>query len=80
MAKFQVTFKDPDGPYDCIQEEARRQVNAIEGIDEDEKEDLISSRVDKIKEVTGRWFQWGEYVTIEIDTETGTATVMPARG
>lgn len=74
--KFSVTFKDPDGPYDSIQDAAKAQVDAMTGIDEDEREGLLESRVGKLREFTGQWLKYGEYVTIEFDTEAGTATVV----
>lgn len=76
--RFKVTFKDPDGPYEAIQDAAASQVKAIEGLDEDERESLIQSKADKLTAAARKWFRYGECVTIEIDTEAGTATVIPA--
>jgi hypothetical protein len=76
---FTVTFKDPDGPTECIYEIAKRQVESISGLDEDEKEDLVQSKFEKLNDHCRRWFTYGEYVTIKIDTEAGTATVVPVK-
>ncbi len=45
---------------------------------EDEKgEDLSSTELTSVRKLTDKLFQWNEYVTIELDTETGTARVVP---
>ena len=77
--KFIVTFKDPDGPSDSIDEAARKSIAAIEGLSEPEREALEEKRIEALREATAKWFKWGEYVDIEIDTEAGTATVLPAK-
>lgn len=81
--KFRVTFKDPDGPADCLQEEAQRIVDAIPGVkdslDDDEREALIDSKQEKLTEFAARWLDCGEYVTVEFDTEAGTAVVVPRK-
>lgn len=77
--KLKVTFKDPDGPYECIQDAAKAEVNAIVGVHEDEKEALIESRAKHIRKVTGKFFAYGEYCEIEIDTDAGTAIVVPCK-
>ena len=78
MSKLRLTFKDPDGPYDAIAEEARRQAEAIDGLDDDEREAVAETRLEKIREVTNKWLRWGEYLSVDIDLETGAATVVPA--
>ncbi len=75
--KFRVMFKDPDGPMDSIQEAATEYVNSLTGIDEDDKESLIESRVEKIKKVTDKFFEYGEYVELEVDTDAKTCVVIP---
>jgi hypothetical protein len=77
--KFRVTFKDPDGPYDDITEAATQQVKAIQGIDEEERESLIESKREKLASFARKWLDCGEYVTIEFDTDAGTAVVVPER-
>jgi len=74
--KFRVTMKDPEGAYDSIQDEAKKMVAAIEGITEDEREPIEESRADMLKAFASRWMTYGEYITVEFDTEAGTATVI----
>jgi hypothetical protein len=58
--KFQVTFKSPDSVSDAIDD-------VIEASPETSREDL--------KKFVEPWIEWGEYVTIEFDTDEGTAVV-----
>jgi hypothetical protein len=52
MAKFTVTFKDPDYSKD-------------------------SDAPKDAQKLTDKFFEWDEYVTIEFDTVTKTARVVP---
>jgi hypothetical protein len=74
--KFQISFKDPDGVSNSIQEAIND--NLPKDLDENEFEELTESRKILIEESTKRWIKWGEYVTIEIDTEENTCVVVPA--
>ena len=76
--KLKLTLKDPDGVFEMIWEAAENQVLAMEGLGDDESESLIGSRHEKISEQLKPWIKYGEYVSIEFDTEEGTATVLPA--
>ena len=58
--KFCITMKDPDGVYDSLQEAATEH-----GVERSELEDIIKL-----------WFQYSEYLTVEIDTDAGTCTVV----
>lgn len=72
--KFTITFKDPDGVYDSLRDAARQAVP--EGLDDEEREDLIATRREKLTEAIEPWVQYDEYISIEFDTEAGTATVL----
>ena len=76
--KFRVTMKDPDTLGDAIREAAIDEVNAIQNLDEDEREDVITIREEKINDLCKQWFQYGEYLTVEIDTDAETITVCEA--
>lgn len=77
--KIKITLKDPDGVYESIKEAAETSVSAVDGLSKKEREELAETRAEQIKEDCGKWVEWGEYVTIEIDTEAGTATVCPVK-
>lgn len=77
--KFTVTFKDPDGPHECIEDAAKQSVES-DGIKyEDEREAIAELRRDKLQKLCGKWFKYGEYIDVEIDTEAGTCTVLEAK-
>ena len=76
--KFTITMKDPDGAYESIEEF----INAmkIDGIeDDDEAEAIRELRGNKIRELCLRWFEYGEYLRVEVDTDAETCTVLPAK-
>ena len=76
--KFKVTMKDPDTLYDAIGEAVEQAVSDTIGVgDQDEREALIKVRVDKVKIICNKWFEYGEYLTVEIDTDAETCTVVP---
>lgn len=72
--KFCITFKDPDGPYECIRDAAKESLP--EGLDEAEKDALIESRHEKLANFCRRWLEFSEYVTLEFDTEAKTCVVV----
>lgn len=74
--KFKITMKDPDGFYDAIQEAAEEWAKEITAIDEDERESIVESRKEKLQEITKEWFEYSEYLTVEIDTETQSIAVV----
>lgn len=76
--KFTVTMKDPDTLTDAIEEAVREEVEAM-GLPEDEAEALMEARADKVGRLCDRWFEYGEYLQVEIDTEAETATVVPLK-
>lgn len=76
MAKFQVMMKSPDAVGDAYTEAAKAEVAKIEGIDEEERELLFDERYSKIKEACSKWFEYDEYLQVEVDTDAGTCTVV----
>lgn len=67
--KFRVTMKDPDTLHDAIREAVGKHIKEIGITDEDEIEALVDSRVEKVQKLCNAWFDYGEYLTVEIDTE-----------
>jgi hypothetical protein len=58
--KFRVTFKTPDALVNAVEAEVERHSN------------LYAEAMD----CAAKWMKYEEYITIEFDTETGTATVV----
>lgn len=74
--KIKITFKDPDALIDCINESLEDL--KIEGVSDEELEGIKEQRLEEYKELCGKWFKWGEYLTVEVDTEAGTIKVLEA--
>ena len=74
--KIKMQLKAPDGVYESIREAAEKQVSEMTGLRDSEKESIIENRHEEISEQLKEWIEYGEYITIEFDTETGTATVL----
>ena len=75
--KIKVTMKDPDTMHDAVQDAVKEEVKAM-GLPEDESESLIELRTNKVGEKMAKWFEYGEYLTVEFDTDAMTATVLDA--
>lgn len=76
--KIIIKLKDPDGVYESIQQiadqEVEKLVEASNGLlKAGDVEDTVG---EKIREMTRSFVEYGEYVTIEIDTDTNTARVL----
>lgn len=75
----QVQFKDPDGVYDSIKEAVEASLQKIEALDDDEREQLTETRTEKLKDILEKWITYGEYLTVEFDTDAMTAKVVEAK-
>ena len=75
--KVKITMKNPDCVSDAIDEAAKESVEPVTGLSDSEKEDLIETRKEEIGEAISKWVEYAEYITVEIDTEAGTAIVIP---
>ena len=73
--KFRITMKDPDGASDGLNDAAYKELPA--GLSDLEKDTVAELRVDTIGDFVSKWMQYKEYLTVEFDTELGTATVVP---
>lgn len=76
--KFTVSMKDPDTLGDAIDEAVKYDVLEVEGLADEEREVVEEERGRKVRELCNKWFKYSEYLTVEIDTEAGTCTVLPA--
>lgn len=64
--KLIITVKDPDGVNDCLKDAG------VFNDDYEIKDSNVEDAVDK-------FIEFKEYITIEIDTDTGEATVAPVK-
>lgn len=75
--KFKVSMKDPDTLSDAIEEALARAIEGLAVTDEEERQAVAVVRREKVSALCAKWFEYGEYLTVEIDTDAGTCTVVP---
>lgn len=78
--KIKVTLKDPDTMYDAVVDAVHKNLKtSVQGISNAEREALAGDRIAEFQsDISDKWMRYGEYLTVEFDTEAGTATVLPA--
>jgi hypothetical protein len=77
--KFKVQMKDPDTLYDAMRDAIGEDVREIPGLSDQEREAVQEKRQEAVSELCAKWFEYGEYLTVEIDTEAQTCVVVPYR-
>lgn len=75
--KFKVTMKDPDTLHDAIQDAVGESVRAMPGLSADEHEAVVEKRCEAVGNICATWFEYSEYLCVEIDTDAKTCTVVP---
>lgn len=71
---FRVTMKDPDSVYEGINDALDEELNDMP---EDEAEAIRELRMEKAQDIASEWFEYGEYLTVEVDTDRQTIRVVP---
>ena len=66
--KLRLTFKDPDALTDQIEEHVRDSLSDL-GLDGEEMGAIVSKRAEKVGEMVAGWFEYGEYIHVEIDLD-----------
>ncbi len=74
--KIKITLKDTDTLRDAITESVETEVETLK-LDDEEAEVVKEKRVEKYMNIAEDWFEYGEYVTLELDTEAKTMVVVP---
>lgn len=74
--KFHIQLKDPDGFSDGMDEAIEASLSEAD-LSDDEKEAVSAARQERAWKALEKWVEYREYVTIEFDTDAGTATVVP---
>lgn len=77
--KIKIQLHDPDALYvsvkDAISKERRAEPDFLT---DQQAASMTDMRIDNVKEIASKWFEYDEYVTLEIDTEAGTCIVLEA--
>lgn len=76
--KIRLTMKDPDTLGDAIEEAVKADVEAMGLTDSEEVDAIKELRAEKAATVCSKWFRYSELLTVEIDTEDRTCTVIEA--
>ncbi len=74
--KFRITMKDPDGVQDALREATEESLKDMKGLSRDEAASLYEARHESITESLRPWFEYSEYLTVEIDTEANTCVII----
>ena len=78
--KIRITFKTTDTVDEAVYDALHR-AEKPEEIDPEEWDAILEVRRGKLNEKAARsWFEYGEYVQVEWDTETNTCVVIPVGG
>lgn len=75
--KILITLKDPDTLYDAVNEAL--ETLTIDNVSDEELELIKEERAEKYRELASEWFEYGEYVNLELDTELKTMRVIPLK-
>lgn len=60
-----------------IEDAVADSVAALPGLSSSDRNALAKSRAEEVREVCEKWFEDGEYLNVEIDTDAGTCIVIP---
>lgn len=73
--KIRVTLKEPDSFHDAIKFAVKKEIEPLLSGDKHEDKYLADEKTEEVKNFLSKWVQYSEYITVEFDTELGTATV-----
>lgn len=74
--KFKITLKDTDTLIEAIKEAVEEKIVAKE-LSEEALEVAREKTKEELLELAGKWFEYSEYLTVEIDTGYETIRVVP---
>jgi hypothetical protein len=80
--KVLITFKDPDALSESLEDQQfklRKSLISEKDLTLAGAEAEADARMLPVRKLASKFFQYGEYVTIELDSELGTATVVEAK-
>lgn len=78
--KLYVTFKDPDQLGEALEDKRRAIAAKLQkelDLSEAGAQTEAEERVKVFDKLVSKYFDWGEYITVELDSETQTIRVVP---
>ena len=76
--KIRITAKGPDSIDDSVQRAIQESTQDLTGLSPEARDEVMDRRAEEIWDAVGRYVKHNEYITIEIDSESGLAIVVPA--
>lgn len=76
LGKIKLTMKSPDGFMSSVDEYIDMNFDA-DGTEEEKDEKALELRLEVSKRLS-KFIKWNEYVTVEVDLDSETATLLPA--
>lgn len=79
--KIRICLKDPDTMHDAVERAVTADTKeTCIGVSEAERVGISRERASDIQtEISRRWMRHGEYLQFDVDTDTWTATILPAK-
>ena len=80
--KFQIRLKDPDRLQDVIDDVVECEVQAdaaLANLSGEDRADVAAIMRRNVSKACMTWFEYSEYVTLEIDTLAMTCVVVPVK-
>jgi hypothetical protein len=74
--KIRVRMIDPDTLQDAIVDAVKADMKALP-LSKPEVEAIMDLRTAAVAELAAKWFEYGEYLEVEIDTDADTCVVVP---
>jgi hypothetical protein len=75
--KFIICLKDPDGFYEAVNQAAKNLITRTPNAKV--KEAAVEANSEWLNDFLADWVEYGEYVTLEGDTEAGTLRVLKSK-
>lgn len=75
--KIKIQMKDPDCFEQLEQEIVDNLFTGETNLSNEEVDAVVEKRKDAITDLLDTWFEYEEYLTVEVDTETKTIRVVP---
>lgn len=80
--KFRVMMKCPDALRDAVHDAVKDEIQNrkdLETTDDDARNYAAKERIDAVNDICAKWFRYGEYLRVEVDTDAETCVVIPAK-
>ena len=74
--KIRITMKDPDCLYGPVDDAINEWIQTIEDLSDHEKDALAEARKETVRSKLYKWFEYGEYLEVEVDTDAETCVVL----